>query len=474
MKNKNETKSLLINMFTFGIGTFGSKLIMFLLIPLYTTYMNNIELGIGELVGNTMNLIFPIATLNIHSSLLRFTLDKSYDKKKVFQNTIIVIVSGFIITSYLIQKFNINSSVNDWKLHLCILLFTYSIRQAFSVFTKALGKTFIFTIDNIFYTACQLFFSIILLVVLNKKTDGYLEAMIYTNIISSIFLFFVSKLYQYFTIDFIDTKLIKKMTAFSAPLILNTISWWVTSFFDRFILEQYMGVNAVGIYSIASKMPALITAAASVFMQAWVLSAIKEYDNESNKSFFSNIFEQFSFIMLIISAFAIVLIKPFFLLFIGEDFVNSWIYVPFLILGASFSGLADFFGAIYNSAKKNVRIMFTTIIGATINIILNILLIPRIGIQGAVIATMISYFSIALYRLLGSRKFLKFNINFYKLGIGYIILFLECCSIIYIKNGIFIELLLLLILLAVYIRNIKLLVNTLYLILKRLVKKQKH
>ena len=112
-------------------------------------------------------------------------------------------------------------------------------------------------------------------------------------------------------------------------------------------------------------------------------------------------------------------------LYVGTDFRSSWIYVPFLLVGAIFFSYANFFGAIYMSAKKNVSIMITTLVAAIANVILNYFMIPRWGIQGAVIATMISYIIVGMYRLLGAQNIVRMNINMKKTFVALILLMIE-------------------------------------------------
>lgn len=75
----------------------------------------------------------------------------------------------------------------------------------------------------------------------------------------------------------------------------------------------------------------------------------------------------------------------------SPDFQIAWKYTPLLISGAIYSGMFGFYAGIYAAAKNSKNVTITTIIGAIINIVLNCILIPYIGIQGAVIATYIAY-----------------------------------------------------------------------------------
>lgn len=466
-KSKEESKTLLSNMAVFGIGTFSTKLIMFFLLPIYTIYMTNSELGLGELVVNSMNFIYPIATLNIQTALFRFALDSSTDKKDVLKNATIVTLISIFISATIIYLCTFNSSMNNLKIYLCSLLLTYSIRQIFSIYTKALEKMSLFTIDNIFYTVCLFIFSVVFIVYLRRGTAGYLEAMILSNLASTIFLFFAVKIYNEYSTKQVDLVLLKNMVVFSIPLIINSVSWWISNIADRFILEYFKGLDAVGIYAVSAKIPALLTNVVAVFMQAWVMSAIKEYEKNNNSDFFKYIFEKFSFAVIMLSSIIILFSKLIITLLTGKDFISSWYYVPFLLLGATFSSFSDFFGAIYMSAKKNVQVMITTVAGAIINIILNIILIPKLGIQGAGLATMLSYLFISIYRMIDSKKYINFEVDLYKLLFGSMIMLFECFAVLFLQNGMFFAVILIIVILIIYNKD----VSSFLKLLKQLVKK---
>lgn len=458
--NKSASKELIINTIIFGLGTFSSKIIMFILLPIYTVYMTTAELGEGELVVNFMNLIYPLVTINILSALLRYAMDKKINPKQALQSTCLIVSIGMIICGLFFLIININSSINSWKLYLWMLLVCYSFQQILSVFSKAMEKTKLFAIGNIVYTSSLLISSIILLIVLKRRTAGYLEGMILANIITFLFFAFNLKINKYLSKSRVDFALTKEMIIFSLPLIINSISWWITSFCDRFVLELNAGTEAVGIYSVSSKIPAIVSTISSVFMQAWTLSAIKAYQ-ENNNEFFSDVFKKFSAVF-IIWASIIIAISQFIMSFlVGSEFSESWLYVPLLICATVFSGFGAFYAVLYTAAKKNFSVMITTIVGAVVNVVLNFVLIPKFGIQGAVIATMISQLIITIYRMIDSRKFIKFNNSFFKNILGTTFLISESILLINLKN-ILLTIGMCTIIILLYISEIKELIYIIY------------
>ena len=126
--------------------------------------------------------------------------------------------------------------------------------------------------------------------------------------------------------------------------------------------------------------------------------------------------------MFIGASFIILIIKPFMSIYVGDDFFSSWTLVPLLVYGIVLYSFSTFFGAIYGMVKKNIAVTVTTIIAAIVNLLLSVVLIPRIGLFGAAIATMAGYFAIGIIRMIHSRKYLKFDYNKFTFFVSMIIL----------------------------------------------------
>ena len=116
--------------------------------------------------------------------------------------------------------------------------------------------------------------------------------------------------------------------------------------------------------------------------------------------------------------------------YVSPDFQIAWKYTPLLISGAIYSGMFAFYVGIYAAAKNSKNVTITTVIGATINIALNCILIPYIGIQGAVIATYIAWMITTMIRIIDTKKILNFFIDYKRLFLLMIINLVHCICII--------------------------------------------
>ena len=94
---KKKYNSLIKNIGLFTIGSFGSKIIAFFMLPLYTAILTAGDYGTVDIIQSTVSLLMPLLLLSIQDATLRFGMDSKYSKKDVLSTTINIIVRGTII-----------------------------------------------------------------------------------------------------------------------------------------------------------------------------------------------------------------------------------------------------------------------------------------------------------------------------------------------------------------------------------------
>ena len=90
----NRYRKLLSNTGIIAIGTFGSKLLVFLLMPLYTTWLTTEEYGTAELITGVANFLIPLACVGISTGIFRFAAERESDKEAVFSSSIVLLAMG--------------------------------------------------------------------------------------------------------------------------------------------------------------------------------------------------------------------------------------------------------------------------------------------------------------------------------------------------------------------------------------------
>lgn len=409
---QNRYKKLFTDTGLFAISNFGSKILTFLLVPLYTSVLTTEEYGSADILTTTVNLLYPVLTLSIFDATLRFALDKRYDKIAVFSTSIILTALASVILLLGTPFINGTDSLfgHYWWYFVGIFI-TTSAQMCLSNYIKGCNKTKIFAIQGILYTVVFLLLNILFLLYVKIGLPGYLLSMIIACSASCIYMLFASKCYMDL-IPFTFDKIVgKEMLAYSVPMIPTSIAWWINASADKYMILGLVGVSANGLYGVAHKIPTIFSTFSNLFSQAWRISAISTYDEADKQAYYTKIYRMYSLICIygcIALTFTSQLIAK---ILFKTDYYQAWVLIPPLVIAALFEAYAGFLASIYAAAKKTKFLSVSTCVGAVINIILNLALIKTLGTIGAPIATMLSFVVVWLMRLKVMKSFMPINVN---------------------------------------------------------------
>lgn len=428
-------KKLTVNTLILTIGTVGSKLITFLMLPFYTNVLSTAEYGTIDLLLQTESFLVPIFTIGIAAAITRFGLDDQYDKKDVFTTGLACYGVGFVLCLLLAlivgALFSLPAvqfpagveSIWQYAIWILILIASSGLHSICGSFVRAEKKLRIYAITGILNTVCNVLLMVVFLKFFGLGIGGYMLSVIIADIVSVLFLAVSSKLWRFVHFKKLHNPTARAMVKFSIPLIPATISWWIINMSDRFMILMFIGASANGIYSVAAKIPSIVTILAGVFMEAWQVSIIGNKTEQSR--FFSNTMRSYQS-LLFIAAGLVTMFSHFIITHMtSPDYYEAWRYVPLLLCSTVFSCLATFIGSIYTVEKKSVSQLVTTLTGAASNILLNLILIPQFGISGAAIATFSSFMLVFVIRLIDTRKYIVIHWSPVRFCISFILLMIQ-------------------------------------------------
>ena len=423
-----KAKRLLSNTAILGVGTFASKLLVFLMMPLYTSVLSSTQFGVADILTQTANLLIPFACIGICDAIFRFVLDTGDeygdDRKKIFSCGAAVLAIGSVLIAALVQILRVFDIFHGYVGLVAAYVIFANLHSAAANFVRAEGKNVLFVSQGIANTALTVILNIVFLVVFDMGTLGYVLSVVVADAAMTVFLVFAAKLYKYFSFRHIKKETVVSMLRFSIPYIPTTVMWLITSASDRYIVVAYGSAAENGLYAAAYKLPTLLLLVCGVFIEAWQFSIVKE-DGEGREKFFSDVFKNYAGIIFIGASVLIAGAKIATGLLMAPSYYESWRYVPILVLAMTFSALVSFFGSVYFFEKKSVMSMLTAMSGAIINIVLNFVLIPKHGAIGAAVATFISYFAVFVIRAYDTKFYVKFNMHTVRVAINGAVLLIQ-------------------------------------------------
>lgn len=418
---ESRNKYLLKNTAIFTLGNFASKFISFFLVPLYTNVLTTQEYGTVDLVVTICTIAVPIITLNIMEGVMRFNLDKGTDKNKITKIGISILSFGCMCGLILIPICTLWNAISTINVLVYFYVVCSASCQVFLADLRGKEKLLQYSIGNILNTLLIACLNILFLLAFKWGMSGYLLAYTIANFIVALYAFIVGKGYKAIKCP-LDKQIMRAMVKYSIVLIPNSFMWWIMNSSDHLMVTSMVGVAANGIYAISYKLPTLISSFTGIFTQAWTYSAIRESGSEDEVDYNNSVFKANMAVSIILGISIISISQLFLSYYVSEHYFEAWKYIPPLTIGYVFMTLGSFVGCSYVVHKDTRGILFSGCFGAVINIALNFLLIGRIGIMGAAIATCISYVGVFMYRLIDTRKYIPIKVNNKDFIVGIILL----------------------------------------------------
>ena len=434
MTNKSKYELLINNTLLISIGTFGSKILTFLMTRFYTEALTPSDYGEADLIIQTANLLIPLVSAGITDGVFRFVLETDDEhtakRKSIFSAGFYAISAGTAILAALSSFISIPGFLSEYKWLLIWFISASCYHSLCAQFIRGEGKTRLFAYQGVLNTVLVIVFSILFLSVFEAGTSGYIISIALADSICALYLAAGQKLWRLMDIH-LKPGMWRKMMRYSLPLVPAALFWWITSVSDRYMITWFLGSGANGIYTVASKIPAIITLISGMFLEAWQFSAVRESrgSRRSYISFYTNIWSMFLTVMFIGGSIIIAFSPAAIRLLAASEYYSAAEYLPILTAAAILSSLVSFMGSVYIVTKRSSLSFLTTAAGAVFNIILNFLLIPtHLGIYGAAIATLCSYLLSFLIRIISIRSILPFRIYGGRLFMSILIIAVQIIS----------------------------------------------
>lgn len=422
---RSEYKKLITNTGLLAIGSFASSILGMLLIPFYTAVLSPADYGISDLITTTTALLYPFTTLAISEAIMRFALDREVDKKSVYSIGILFVVIGYILL-LLFSPIIKRTAIGEYNIFFMLYYLLYCIHTITSYFVKGIEDVKTYSTAGVITSFTVILCNLVFLLGLKMGIKGYLLSFIIGHLVTTVFMYIKAKVYKFIIpIWKINRNLMKQMILYSIPIIPNSISWWISNSSDKYVLNHFADVSQVGIYAVSYKIPTIMMTVMGFFISAWQLSSVEDFGSEKSQQFFSDIYKKCFSINMLLASFLIALTKLIGFFLYSADFFVAWKYVPVLVFANVFNVMASFLGTIYTASKRTKMLSLSTMIAASVNLLMNFILIPSCGAMGAAIATAMSYFLMWTIRLVNTKNIMPITMNLKKDVIFILLLLLE-------------------------------------------------
>ena len=409
----NQKKQLLKNTVIIAIGKLSTQIISFLLLPLYTSKLSPAEYGTYDFLVTLSVFLLPVITMLMEESMFRFLIDAEdlKSKKRVITATITYTTIGTLLFTIIA---GIVMGIMKYEYTVVFLLFIISnvLIGLSNALARGTGKIKLYSLSNFILGASTIVLNVVFIVSFKLGVNGLLWSNTIANSVTALIVLMKLHLPQFISKKDLSKKTMSEMLRYSIPLVPNNLSWIIISLSDRLMLTWMIGTEANGLFSIAYKFPNIIYTCYGFFSTAWKESAAKILKEDNKIQYYNSIYKDIKFFLKAI-VLGLIAIMPFaFPLLVDSSYNEAYIYIPILVISIYYTNMSNFYGGIF-TAFKNTKIMgSTTIVAAVLNVLINLIFIPKFGIFAAAFSTLISNVIIFAYRRYKLRDYIKLKEKF--------------------------------------------------------------
>ena len=374
----------------YGIGTFGSKVIYFLLVPFYSFFLSKSELGIYDLILASLTIITPIITIQISEAVYRELLDPYIPNQKssqAFSSGLSLVFIGlllFVAAAFIIKQFF------DFKIlyELILIQSSFTFYIFFQQTLRGLSLNKEYALMGAMNAFLLIFFTIGLICFSRIELSNVILAIACAQIISITYSAYKINFFKLLDFKNISKEKVYQLLNYSFPLLPNTLSWWLIDLGSRYIILFFIGLEENGLYAVAARYAGIIALVNSIFILSWqdyvINSKLKISSNKKKLSLSLNLFVAFQIgLVILLTSFS----KELIFYTTPVAFHDAANYLPILLISSAFASFCGFYGAFYLKEKRTRKIFTTTFIGSIINIIFCIALINYFSLYAVAAAS---------------------------------------------------------------------------------------
>lgn len=407
---KERSASLIRNTTILSFGTVCTKGIMFIMTPLFTRWLTTVDYGTFDLMITYVSLLLPVITLASGEAIFRFILGEEQKENKVhiISSAFLMDIIGLVFLFLICLVWANMTGVDIYTIVCFLVYFSAEVFYNFCMMILRGEKRLnIYTFGNILFVFGLAFFVTIFVFIAKMGLRGILLGYACSDFTSIFVMLIYSKVYKNIKLRKISFKMVKAMLKYSLPMIPNAISWWIVNASDRTLIAFFLGTEFNAIYAVANKVPGLCTTFFGVFHLSWQQNAMETMTDKDRDVYYSSVMNKMFQIVCSVCILILGINYWFFKLLFSVDYMQGIYQAPILVVAIIFSMLGQFIGGIYVAQMKSKKNGATTVIAAISNIVIDLLLIKKIGLYAASLSTLCAYFILFVVRYIDIYKEVK-------------------------------------------------------------------
>jgi O-antigen/teichoic acid export membrane protein len=394
----------------YGLGGLVSRILAVLLLPLYTSYLGPRGFGKIETVVALTTVLVIVLRLGISSAFFRFYFDTKDDAERRlvvrtsfwFTMTMATagLAAGFIFATPIAHGLKLGD--DPWLVRAAFvgLWAQMNYEQLTSLF-RVEERSVSFVIASVANVLITVGMTLLLVVGLHKGPTGAVVG----NFVGTLCVYLVLLGYRRYQLGLeFSRDLLRQMNRFGMPLVPSALALWAINFIDRIFIAQYKGQAEVGVYSVAVRISSAIVFLMIAFRLAWPAFAYSIEDDREAKRTYSYVLTYLLFVCSWVSL-ALGVLAPWLVEVLAPKSFHRAADAVALLAFASTAYAGYTVVAIGIGRARQTQLNWVVSgAAAVVNVVLNVILIPRYGMIGAAISTAAAYVGLLLGMVWNSRR----------------------------------------------------------------------
>lgn len=421
------TKEVAKHALIYGIGSIAQASIGFILLPILTKQFSQDDFGAYSLILMLSTVASAVFYLGVTSALPRsyFDYPEGNQRRSVYSTGLFLLLVGATLQITLgiwlsqdlaLLLLNKRSteyiSAIKWALFSGALAF---INQYFFTYLRMLRYSVVFVTFSLLSLVTSIGLTLWLLKMRQYGITAPFEAIAYSQIIIAVlFLLVYWKKTLTFYFSFLELRL---MLYFGISTVFISIANMTIDWSDRVIIEHFLDLNSVGLYSAVIKIGSLVNVLLIIpLMQFWSPMMMEYRNHENIKILTSNILSYFFIVGGLIITFITLFAQDFLSFFVNYEINNTFFFILLItILSNVIYGSINIFAAGIFYERKIYLLVFVYYSIAILKLALNLLLIPKLGLIAAATSSLIASILLPLMTYALARQYFSFHIQWKRL-----------------------------------------------------------
>jgi len=394
------------------VGRVLSGCISFFLLPVYTNKITASNYGYYELLSSILTVCISVLCLEMWGGILRFSFNKTDTlyKSKVYSTGFVML--NFSLFIYICIILLCKTYFNLENISMLILFgVTLAYSLTYGMIARAKGANYIYALSGLWSSIVNGISGIIAVYIFHLQQEALFLSVILGYTAQIFIIQYKLKIHTEIKLKYFDKQLSREMFIYSLPLAINSIVYYLQNNANKLIIENKLGLEQVGIFSVVSKYMSIVSLLASIFHLAWQETAFSISNTNNKNNVYQNGLTVFSRLTSVAIVLSLPLIKITFKYLIGTDYSQAENLIPFFYFSLFLLTMNGFLTNLLTAEKKTKFLFWGKSIGCILNLGGMLLFTQKYGLLSVAVCLLVGNIAEFLVLAIILKKLISFKVD---------------------------------------------------------------